>query len=510
MIVSHVLFPSLLYSIGLIPVLVKNRRTPTAFFACTAFAWGALLWVVAFIFCLWLSIPYSPFSVTFIISIVLAVGGLLLRNRFRLPTRSDLKVIMPAAVVFLLVMLIAHFVDGARASPDSLAQLILADELSTGKLARQTLSEFGYWGPMLAALHAPANWFGYAYFTTLQAAFSITMLGSFGYFCYRGLIWLELSVFQASLAATLATFFLLSSPFVFFQFYYIHNNIAATNYLLIGAGTLWAALTTKTRDFHWMGVIALLGFSLTRTESALFAVIFLTVALSSKRLPQRDWLIILLPYTAFLATWQLWLLFVARPTTHILTQERILIILAVILGFYLVIVLDRIPFFRRTIIHNLHQIMMLAFLLATIAMLFIDPANIFLSLWYATINLFTVGLLWWGTVWWIAFAWLLSLRYASSLPQERLFVIGIVGFFMFVMVLGFAHGPGRPGWYSSPNRLFLHILPVILLYLTLKSAPYMLPLADRIHSRADLSDDKSTPSRAEMVIIASNNRYDRI
>ncbi len=470
----HILFPSLLYGIGLIPILFKNKQTSSAFFGWTAFAWGALLWMVAFIFCLLLSIPYTAVNITLLMVLILMVAGVLLRGRYRVPNRHDLKEIGPGAILFLLTMVTAHLIDWGRAGPDSLMQLILADELTAFPLAHRTLAEFGYWGPMLAALHAPANWFGYAYFTTLQAAFSMTMVGSFGYFCYSGLVQLKMRPFQARLVAILVAIFLFTIPFINFQFYYIHNNIAAAMYLLIGVGTLWLALTNASRSFHWICVLALLGFSLTRTESVLFAIMFLAVALSSDRLSNRDWLIMLLPFTLFLAVWELWLLFVARPATHILTPERILILLGVILGFYVAIVMKRISSLNRLLIQHLHQIMILVFVLATIIMLFIHPVDVFQAVKVTVFNLFTEGWKWWGIVWWVVLAWLLSFPYASTFPEERLFVFGIIGFFMLVMVVGFAHGAGRVGWYSSPNRLYVHILPVVMLYFTLKTAPVIM------------------------------------
>lgn len=471
----HILFPFLLYIIGLIPILFnKNKQMPTAFFGWTAFAWGTLLWVVAFIFCLLLSIPYTLVNIITFITLVLAIASVLLRRKYRLPDVSDLKEVWPTATLFLFTLITAYFIDWGRASSDSLMQLVLANELTTVTLTNRTLAEFGYWGPMLAALHAPASLFSYAYITTLQAAFAMSMVGSFGYFCYYGLIQLEMPPFQARLVAILVAFFLFSTPFINFQFYYIHNNIAAAMYLLIGVGTLWLALTNSSRSFHWISVFALLGFSLTRTESILFAIVFLAVALSSDRLSNRDWLITLLPFTLFLSVWQLWLFFVAHPTTHILTPERILILLGVTLGFYVAVVMKRISSLNRLLIQHLHQIMILVFVLAIIVMLFVNPVDVFTAVKVTFFNLFIAGLLWWGIVWWVVVAWLFSLPYTSTFPDERLFVFGIVGFFILVMVVGFAHGPGRLGWYSSPNRLYVHILPIILLYLTLKTAPLLM------------------------------------
>ncbi|MCA9926123.1 MAG: hypothetical protein KC421_27315 [Anaerolineales bacterium] len=471
----HILFPSLLYSIGLIPILFnRNKQISPAFFGWTAFAWGSLLWVVAFIFCLYLSIPYTLINIMTLIVIMLAIAGILLRGSTQLPGRNELKKIWPAATLFFFTMAMAHLFDLGRASPDSLMQLLLANELTAVQIAERTLAEFGYWGPMLAALHAPAAWFGYAYVTTLQAAFSITMIGSLGYFSYRGLMQRKMLPAQARLVAILVAVFLLTVPFVNFQFYYIHNNIVAAMYLLIGVGALWLGLTNKSRTYHRISILAFLGFSLTRTESILFAVVILAIALSSDRFPDRDWLIVLLPFTLFLAGWQLWLFFVARPATHILTPERILILLGVTISFYLTIVVKGIPLLNRLLIRHLHQIMILVFVLATIIMLFVDPEHVFLSIKFLFLNLLTEGWSWWGIVWWIVVAWLLSFPYASSIPQERLFAFGIVGYFMLLMVVGFAHGPGHLGWSSSPNRMYLHILPVIFLYLTLKTAPLMM------------------------------------
>lgn len=77
----------------------------------------------------------------------------------------------------------------------------------------------------------------------------------------------------------------------------------------------------------------------------------------------------------------------------------------------------------------------------------------------------------WGFYWFGLFALLLfSAANQPAFSQERFFTLN---FLALVMLLISARGPGpayRPGYYDSANRIMMHLLPILWLYLLVKNA----------------------------------------
>ena len=274
------------------------------------------------------------------------------------------------------------------------------------------------------------------------------------------------------MAASFSTLLLATTPLILYQMVYIHNNIIVATYMLIGVAALWTALNEKSSAYLQLGIFAFLGLSLSRTEVTLFAAVFFVAAISFGRFSNRDWLKGLAPYSVILTCWNLWLLLVVKPDTHILTPTRTALIIAVITGLSVMVTLLRFRLIRLRIAPNLHYIMLTVFSLMLLYIVLVDfqhlvrMAGVFLS------NLFSVGWLWWGVTWWIIAAWLWAVRRKPDISGEKLFVVGITGFFMLITAISYVH-PFRIGWSDSANRAFTHILPVIVFYLTLKTAPLL-------------------------------------
>jgi len=55
-------------------------------------------------------------------------------------------------------------------------------------------------------------------------------------------------------------------------------------------------------------------------------------------------------------------------------------------------------------------------------------------------------------------------------PQEDLFLYGVILFFALLLAIVYFRVPYHTGWGDSANRMFTHILPIVILYVQMKAA----------------------------------------
>jgi hypothetical protein len=474
-VVGQIAFPLLLYGFGLFPALFLRGRIPVSFLAGTAFAWGAFLWAFVSVAFLWLPLDYSAVGVGVTVAAIVALATVVGRRRVPPSHRVEVRDVAAGALIFLVVLVLASYLRISGATTDSFFQIVLANEWAAGRMNGDVLGELGYWGVVLAALHAAAPSFGADYFATIPTAAGLTLVSGFYFLCKTGLMATGWPAWRARPAAALATLYLGSSHLIAYQFVYIHNNLIAAMYLLLAAGTLWLAHSQSSREYLWLSVLAFLAFAMTRTETALYAVVFLVPAISVQHFPRKTWLHVLLPFTVYLTAWNLWLLIVVRPDTHILTSDRLLIIIAGVLGLYTAAAAAGVTFVQRWVTPRLHRAMLAGFILILVIIAFLQPFHLPRIMGITVQNLVLVGIGWWGLVWWfVVICVFLVVPRSPLLPYERLLITGIAGFILLLLVISYAHG-FRIGPGDSGNRTFVHLLPVVLFYLTLKTAPYLCP-----------------------------------
>jgi hypothetical protein len=76
----------------------------------------------------------------------------------------------------------------------------------------------------------------------------------------------------------------------------------------------------------------------------------------------------------------------------------------------------------------------------------------------------------WGITW-LVFLFLLGLSFIGPrLPFDELFFYGIPAFFSVLTALVYFRNPYHTGWGDSANRMFTHILPIVVLYVLMKAA----------------------------------------
>jgi hypothetical protein len=476
----QILFPLLLYALGLVPGFFLHRRVPLAFFAWTAFAWGALWWTLASVALVWLPVSPGPWRVAFLLVLSLIVAATIYRARLARPASNDMREVALAVAAFLIVVSAVIHLSLVETGTDTFLQLLLAKRWAAGRLEGGFLEAFGLWGVVLPALHASAPAFGADYFAALSAAYGFTLLASFRYLCRLGLQSLPDPPRRYRLLATLSTLYLASSFFIIFQFFHIHNNLIAATYLLLAVGTLWLAHVDSSPTYLGLSMLAFLAFGMTRTETALYAVAFLIPALSLRKFAQRTWMRVLLPFTTYLTVWNLLLLLLVRPDTHIRNPFRLLIVVAAVVGIYVLALLAATGPLRNRVTPFLHHIMTALLTLVLVVLMVVSPGQLPRTLYTIFRNLLFDGWQWWGTAWLVAIALgLFALPRTPEIPYQRLFTTGIIGFVLILVIVGHAHR-FRANIADSGNRTFVHLLPAVYLFLTLKVAPYLLPEWTRI------------------------------
>jgi hypothetical protein len=371
------------------------------------------------------------------------------------------------------VILVPTVVQVAEVHPDTFDMLLIAEDLAGGAPSAFTQLKLGLFGLGLPLLHSPARWLGVAFFYSLPAAFSFTLVAALRFFCDEGLQRLGYQPGDARRLANLVTLLFASTVWIIFQFVYHHNSNIAATFALLGVGSLWLALLETEKTWLCLGSLALLGFSLVRVETVIFALAFLAVAIAANRFHVTDWVRVLLPLVTVVLAWYGWLLLVARPDTKFLTAGRLLAYLAVIAGFYAGVSALNLVTIRRVVAPHLSRLTFAVLGCALGLLVVIYPDQAALPVWSTIVTLFLLGLTWWGLTWWLAVAATLILARAPQFPQQRLLTGVVLSFFMLYLIFGIAARGYAIAHDGSGNRMALHILPVIFLYLTLRSAPYL-------------------------------------
>lgn len=259
---------------------------------------------------------------------------------------------------------------------------------------------------------------------------------------------------------------------------FVHGNAAATVYLFVGVSFLWLALLDgdnagadeACRLTWWrFALLAFMGFTLTRIESPMFTLLFLTLALTLRSWPGSVRLGLVLPFVLLLLAWYLFLYGVTlRDPGRLLSPTNLQLILAGFIGFALFLV--GLPL--RWVAPYTRYVPALTLVGLSGMWLFFgwrEPQIFQVSLVSWAQNLF--GLVaWWSLIWslMVLVAWL-TWDQRPPLRYGALLALGSVGFILLVLIL--PHGRDaayRVGWGDSGNRMMFHILPLIVLYLSLK------------------------------------------
>lgn len=486
-----ILFPVILWLLGLIVTSALFRTPSLGFFAWTGFLSGGLIWLIGGIIFMIAHIDYTPLSMGLWCGLVIILSLVLHQRRgtWRL-SRAEIGQILSVLAGFTVSLVIADVIRFISLSPDSYAHLIMAENLAESRLATAMPTNYGsyqlgLWGVFLPMLHSVAFWFGDSFFLTIQPAFAVSLVGTFGYVCHASiksdydqypiLRWLPL----------VAVLLLAATYMIVYQTFYIHNSIVAAAFLFPAVTLLWWAHLEKDAELIYASMLFFLGFAFARTESLLFTIVFLVPALSYCVFPEKVWWRAFLPYTSVLLVWHLWLLLVIRPYTIILSPPLILILIISLVGLQTLPVLFRLSIIKRVLLPRLGTIMLMTMIVLLSVLIVLLPFHMMPSATFSIRNTLLDGVAWWGLSWYFVLLVPLFLRNVKSLRYPAILTMSLFGFFLLVWLMGLPRMPYRLGIGDSANRMFTHVLPIALFYVHMRVAYALREHADREISQAE-------------------------
>lgn len=466
---NQVLFLFGLYGFGLFFGLLFKRQLPVALISLTGFLWGALAWVIGGVLILAASLPYTPVSMGLLfIFLMIGFGTIHARNKTWRLARRELLTILLIAAAFLLVLVLASLFNFSTTSQDSIAQISTGRRIAYEGFSSPVIEELSLRGIYLPQLHSASVFLGDDYLYAAQPAFAFSFVLIFVYLTRRIIGHLSSHRHLAWLLSLSSGLILFSTYFIVFQFFYIHNNLISALYLYFAVCAFWLAAVEERGTWAILGIIALLGFSLARNEAPIFALIFLVLVVSSKRISFRVRLRSMLPYLVVLILWYLYLLLEMGQGTKILDPGKTLLIIGTLAAFGCLVLLSELKWIKSLVLPHLPKVMLGTLLVLLVVMAILKPNHMILSVWIIINNTLEAG--GWGITW-LIFGFLLVLSMAGPrLPWEEIFFVGISSFVALLLALVYFRNPYRLGWGDSANRMLTHILPIIILYVSMKAA----------------------------------------
>jgi hypothetical protein len=466
---NQILFLFGLYSFGVFLGLLFKEKLPAALIGISGFLWGALLWVMGGMVLLTTTIPYTLFSMlAYFFLLGLVVGILHVRNKTWPLSRQELTSLLLFGIIFFLFLLLARSINFSTTSQDSIAQIATGRRLAYEGLSSWVVEELSLRGIFLSLLQSASVFLGEDYLYLLQPGFAFTFLLVFFYLTRRIISHLLSDQRLALVYALLASAAFFSTYFIVFQFFYVHNSLISAGYLFLAVASFWLGAQEENQCWMVPGMVALLGFSLARNEAPIFALIFLVLVISADRIPYQTRLRTILPYLSLVILWYVYLLARMGAGTKILNPEKTLFIIAALVACGALVLISKLEWVQRWLLPYLPQVMLGGLALMLAAMVIIKPGHMMISIWITMRNTLEVG--GWGITWSL-FGFLFVLSVAGPrVPWDKLFFYGIFSFLFLLMGIVFFRNPFRLGWGDSGNRMLTHILPIIVLYISMKAA----------------------------------------
>lgn len=465
---AQILFLTGLFLFGVYFGLLFKRKIPFVFIVITGYLWGALIWVIGGALLQILGIPYTAVSMASLFGLVgIGISILHARNKTWNLSNREWILLLSTALVFTLVPLLASYYNYSIASPDSVVMIATGRRFTFEGLPPSIIEELSLRGVFLPQLQSASVFLGDDYLYAAQPAFGFTFVMAFFYISHRILGQLGLSKRQALTYTLLATLILFSTTFIAFQFFYIHTNLISAAYLFIALGGFWFVSVEGNEDWMIIGTLALTGFSLARTEAPLFALLFLTLVISAGRISYKTRLRTILPYLSGLIFWYLYLYLRMGEGTYILNPERTLLVIGSLIALALLVLVSEVKWIKEFLLPHLPKIMLGILALLLVVMVLQKPDHFRISIYSNIFNMLETGE--WGLTWLVfIFLFFVSLT-GPRVPGEELLFYGILSFFAALLAIVYFRVPYHTSWGDSANRMFTHILPIVVLYVLMKT-----------------------------------------
>lgn len=459
-----------LFALGALCNLAVGPRRDGALVGVLAFPCGLAVWVVSMTFAVAVGVPLGTgFAVAVIAGAGLLFAVLAARRGF--PERAALRAIAVCLVLFTVGAIALATFSVAKLSTDSHHIMRLAHLFGNGAPLDETVAAYvSDRGVFTVLSYATGdlvdNEFLYALAPTVGLSYAM-LLAVGGYRMARAA---GASPRAATAAVSLALAALLSAYLPSYHLVYVHTNQGSALYLAAFALLVWLAEACDEPAHLAPAFLCLTAFALHRIEAPIFAGLFVVMAIYPARLPRRALAAPFAAYTAVSCAWLARLAASVPVDSPFLSSGRALALAAATAACFAAWLAGGAPPLRRLVVF-VPALTGAVVVIALVAAFLLRPAHMAMSRDALLADLFGLELGAWGMTWWAVTGCAVLALFLPPLAAGRSMFLGIPLAAGVTLLLAVPRAPYRVGMGDSANRMFLHYLPVAMLYLVVKYAP---------------------------------------
>lgn len=425
-----------------------------------AFPLGVLAWTV-------LAIALVAMRLHLINAIwILVLLGIVCYGHFR--SQDLVEALFPGLVIAGLaavVTLLCAWSGWIQVSFDSVEQVAVGRALAQRGLDDELGTLLASWGVLLPLIQGAGVFLNVDILTGAQP---LLWLSCIGLIC--GTVW-QVGGERFRLPIALLALVFVASPYFFvFQSAYVHNSLASATFLLLFFAAALLAIRERVDGWIHVSFLGLLGFTLARTEAPMFAALGIMLAASWFE-AEGMWAQFrraTLLYVACAIAWCLALISMIGTGSDIMTPGRLAVLIVALVAAALVVCWPQERFFGKELRRYMPLLIGGATLVALWVGYYWKPAHSMENLAAIVRNLFFTGR--WGVSWWML-SFLLPLMILRGAGIYGLSLLAFsFAFFGLVLSMGLMRIPYRTGWGDSANRIFVHLWPILALWMGLTMA----------------------------------------
>jgi len=382
------------------------------------------------------------------------------------------------AGVFLILGSIFFLNEGyVFATPDSLYLVTMGEDILETGLSTWHFASPTQWGMFVPSLQLIGLLFDYEYSWFIQPIMSLTFLVVFGFAVFKS----SRSITSKKIVPYIVTLFsiglMISSKIYGVAQFYIHTNLdTGISFFLIVVSLYFAIRDNKN---SWLGIAAifLILFGMTRSENVILASLVIVLTVASRKISHRKLLWMFLPYLIFQISWN-WIIIRVNPQTftNIITISQLRLVTIGLVALVIFIILSGQAWLQDKILPWLTTALVIGISILLLGVFLLEPERIFFNTWNNLQTMFVSGK--WQLTFWGVVILLLLVKTENRNILNNYFNLLIFAFFSMIIFLGYLKGSYHSLWYDSANRMYIHILPILVFYLSNKISSNF-PLEDQ-------------------------------
>ena len=457
-----------LFFFGLLTTNFCYKKLPDLFLSLTAPLMGLISYVFNALILLLLHISLTSTFIMAVIGveiIVLVIYQISHKEKFP-PLKSSLYPgYLLVGLVYGAVLFFFYRFNYTYGTNDSFYMIVMARNIITTGLSKWYFASPAGMGIFVPILQTLGMLFGLDYTWFIQPFMSVVFLCLFFYFCYQCWRGHQVKPLAAIALSALVIGVILSTNIILIFVTYIHTNFDTGLFLFLSLVTLFSSVKENNQNWLFFTAIFLIAFGMMRVENVVFALMMIVIIVVDGSLSHQKLLATFLPYLVLQFLWLVQVLTMKTDSpTDQMSPAMIAIVLAGIIVVGFILLFSEMKLIRRFFSRIFPKLFPLVLIVALAIVSILKPELMWQDLVANLTNMFLTGA--WGVMWWfIVIVSIILLFAAPQVVQEHIYLYLISSFFVMIMLLGFFRAPYHVDWYDSANRMYVHILPVALLYL---------------------------------------------